>query len=306
MTRFPLLSVGTAFVLASAAAGAAEQAAPAASQIDHELTRQQEIYRSRGPATPSGYTTDRALETYARGLSEGFLRTLAALRAGERWLDIGAGEGRAVLDYSTSPGYAMPEGFEPRTGVERAKVVAMSIEDRRTQAWYTATGALPPGQVEYLFGKPMGEYAVGELGRFQVITDVMGGFSYTARLSTFMERTLGALSVGGTFFTVLADVHSESTANPPHYKGAPHLTQIRAPDGSEVKICSWLKRIGCAEVACEFKTDWRPPIESYRIKKICEDVRVPALKLEHFQAGTPPERRFQLVDGPESGAPAAR
>jgi hypothetical protein len=69
-----------------------------------------------------------------------------------------------------------------------------------------------------------------------------------------------------------------------------------------VKICSWLKRIGCVEVTCEFKSDWTPPIESYRIRKVCADVRVPALQLVDFRSGTPPERRFMLI---EAAAPSA-
>lgn len=302
MNKSQIITLSTTLVLACAAAHAADSALPA-EKIQQEMTRQQDIYRSRGPATPSGYTIDRALGTYARGLNAGFLQALSALGSNDRWLDIGAGEGRAVIEYCTSPTDALPAAFAQRTG-GRAQVLAMSIEDRRTKAWHDAAAGLPEGQMRYVFGKPMGEYETSELGRFQLITDVMGGFSYTSRMSTFMEKTLGALSVNGTFFTVLADVHSESTANPPHYAGDPYLTQIRAADGSEVKICDWLKRIGCAEVTCEFKSDWTPPIESYRIRKVCEDVKVPALRLEHFTSGTPPERRFRLVDGAQPQATA--
>lgn len=296
-----IVALSTTLVLASFAAVAAD-VAPSKDEIQLEVIRQQDIYRSRGPATPSGYTIDRALVTYARGLNRGFLRELASLRSNDRWLDIGAGEARAVVEYCTSPGHAMPDGFEPRSG-SRAQALAMSIEDRRTKTWYDAAADLPEGQMRYVFGKPMGEYAAGELGEFQLITDVMGGFSYTPRLSTFMEKALAALSVNGAFFTVLADVRSESQANPPYYAGAPHLTTIRAADGSELKVCNWLKRIGCVEVTCEFKSDWTPPIEAYRIRKVCEDVQVPALQLDHFQSGTPPERRFRLVeDAPRSDA----
>ena len=42
------------------------------------------------------------------------------------------------------------------------------------------------------FGKRLREYSPEEIGQFQVITDVMGGFSYTQDLSLFMEKTLGA------------------------------------------------------------------------------------------------------------------
>lgn len=294
MNTSSTVALSTTLVLACLTALAAD-VAPPKEQVQLEVTRQQDIYRSRGPATPGGYTIDRALPTYARGLNAGFLQELAALRSSDRWLDIGAGEGRAVMEYCTAPNHALPEGFQPRA-VGRAKALAMSIEDRRTPAWHQAAADLPEGQMGYVFGKSMGEYAAGELGQFQLITDVMGGFSYTPRLSTFMEKTLGVLAVNGTFYTVLADVSSESQSNAPHYAGAPHLTQIRNGEGGELKICNWLKRIGCVEVTCEFKSDWTPPIESYRIRKVCENVTVPVLQLDHYQAGTPPERRFRLVD----------
>ena len=122
---------------------------------------------------------------------------------------------------------------------------------------------------------------------------MMGGFSYTTDLSKFMETVLDLLEVNGTFFTVLQDVHREDGANTPFYPGSPFLTEIADADGSELKVCSWLKRIGCAEVKCEPKTHWKPPVEAFRVRKVCEAVAVPRLAPVHYQAGTPPERRFQ-------------
>ena len=140
----------------------------------------------------------------------------------------------------------------------------------------------------------MREYSPGELGRFQVITDVIGGFSYTSNLSQFMEKTLGVLAAGGDFHTVLQDVHSEDGQNEPHYTGSPYLTGITNADGSEMRVCSWLKSIACVQVTCELRKAWIPPIEVYHIHKVCNDVEVPALAPVHYEAGTPPERRFQL------------
>lgn len=283
-----------------------EPVAAPADAIEQEVSRQREIYLSRGDATPAGYTIDRSLLTYTQGLASGFRRSLAELGEGDRWLDIGAGEGRAAIDYATSRYEAYFQGFEPHPrSEERARVVALSIEDRRTHRWHEAVKNLPEGRIEYRFGKSLGEHAPGELGRFQLITDVMGGFSYTTRLSAFLEKTLGMLEVDGSFYTVLADVRAESAENPPHYPGADHLTRIRSADGGESKVCSWLKRIACAEVTCEFKPGWTPPVETYRVRKLCEKVTVPALSLEHYEAGTPPERRFRIVEGVPEGATAA-
>jgi hypothetical protein len=216
---------------------------------------------------------------------------LASLGPGDRWLDIGAGEGRAVLDYETSRYDAMLQG----RGGRKAKAVALSIEDRRTRHWHETAAILPPDQIRYVFGRRFRDYSKAELGEFQLITDVVGAFSYTRMLSTFMERALGLLPVNGTLYTVLQDVRSEEGGNRPYYPEASFLTEILNPDGSELKVCTWLKSIACAEVTCEFKPAWTPPIEVYRVRKVCDAVTVPALEVVHFEAGTPPERRFRLV-----------
>jgi hypothetical protein len=260
--------------------------------FNEEFSKQESIYRSEGQEVVEGYTVDRALSTYAHGLSSEFDRALASLGPTDRWLDIGAGQGHAVLDYYTATYDLTRFGGQERRRT-KAQAVAISIEDRRTPRWRQAAASLGVNQIQYLSGKRLREYSLEELGRFQVITDVMGGFSYTANLSLFMEKALGLLELNGSFFTVLQDVHREDGTNSPFYPGSPFLTEIVNADGSELKVCSWLKRITCAEVTCEGKS-WEPPTEAFRIRKVCNDVTVPPLGLVNYQAGTPPERRFEL------------
>ncbi len=263
------------------------------SQFKEEAARQAEIYQSRGQDVPSGYMTDRSLLAYAQCLPSEFSLSLTNLGTADRWLDIGAGEGRAVLDYFTSKYDAMLfEGRERHD--KKAQAIAISIEDRRTAQWHRTAASLQADRIRYLSGKRLGAYSFEELGRFQVITDVLGGFSYTDSLSSFMEKALSLLEVNGSFYTLLQDVQSEDGSNRPYYPEARYLTEINAADGSEVKVCSWLKKIGCVEVSCELKADYVPPIEVYRIRKVCANVTVPTLVPVHFEAGTPPERRFQL------------
>ncbi len=268
---------------------------PAQPQINEELSKQETIYRSQGESTPDGYTVDRSLAVYADALSSGFARTLAALGPNDRWLDIGAGMGQAILDYYT-PGKDLTStaGLEQRG--KKARAVAISIEDRRTPLWRQTAAGLEENKIRYLFDKRLRDYSPEELGKFQIITDVIGGFSYVNNLSLFMEKALGFLDLNGSFYTVLQDVSSETGTNQPYYKGAPYLSEIKKTDGSEVKVCAWLKSISCVEVSCELKSSWKPPVESYRIRKVCNDVTVPALMPTHYQAGTPPERRFQLAN----------
>ena len=264
-----------------------------AAQAD-EVKKQDAIYESRGAAVPEGYVIGRTLLSYSFVLPDGFKKSLADLGPQERWLDIGAGEGRAVLDYVTGKYEAL---YSPgKRGEKKARVTALSIEDRRKPEWYEAAASLEPRQIEYFFGRRLREYSPEELGTFRLMTDVVGAFSYTRFVSTFMENALGRLEVNGSLYTVLQDVRTEDGKNKPYYPNASFLTQIRRKDGSEVKVCEWLKTITCIEVTCEAKPGITPPIEVYAIRKVCDKVSVPPLKLVHFEAGTPPERGFELAN----------
>ena len=270
---------------------------PASPAFGEEISRQESIFQSRGVQVPEGYSIDRSLADYTDALPFEFDPALAKLGPQDRWLDIGAGSGQAILDYYT-PDYDLThwEGRERRG--RKAQAVALSIEDRRTPRWHQDAASLGAGKIEYLFNRRLREYSLEELGQFQVITDVIGGFSYTENLSLFVEKVLSILDLYGSFFTLLQDVRSEDGTNRPHYAGAPFLTEIANAEGSEVSVCAWLKSITCVQVSCEFKANWKPPIEAFRIRKVCNDVAVPALVPIHYVAGTPPERRFQLRTSP--------
>ena len=289
--RLAILLLSTVW---AASVSAADSATP---KFGEEREKQEKIYRSEGDQTVTGYTVDRSLSHYADGLASGFDRALARLGPSDRWLDIGAGEARAVLDYYTAAAdSAHPDGREKRAAA-KAQAVAMSIEDRRTPLWRQTAASLGVNQIRYLADRRLRDYSLEELGKFQVISDVIGGFSYSENLSLFVEKVMSFLEVNGSFYTVLQDVQWENGQNKPYYAGAPFLTTIADTDGSELKICTWLKRITCAEVTCEAKPTWTPPTEAFRIRKTCDDVSVPPLKLIHYQAGTPPERRYQLESG---------
>lgn len=266
---------------------------PGSPQFKEEVSRQAEIYQSRGDDVPEGYVITRSLLSYGILLPAEFNRSLADLGPSDRWLDIGAGEGRAILDYCTAKYDAIHMQGRSRRE-KKARAVAMSIEDRRTTYWHQTAASLEAGQIRYLFGKTLREYSPQELGQFRIITDVLGGFSYAQRLAVFMERVLSLLEVNGNFYTLLQDVRDESGTIRPHYPDSPFLTEITNTDGSPVSVCSWLKGISCVHVTCEPRTDSTPPSEVYRVRKVCSDVSVPALALVHFEAGTPPARRFQL------------
>ena len=167
-------------------------------KIEEELLKQEGIYKSEGESKPEGYVINRGLLAYTEALSPGFARALANLGPKDRWLDIGAGEGQAILDYYNRSNDVGDGESRERRGTE-ARAVAISIEDRRQPRWYQTAKSLDTNQIQYFFNKRMRDFSLDELGKFQVITDLLGGFSYTDQLSSFTEKVLQLLDLKGSF-----------------------------------------------------------------------------------------------------------
>ena len=284
--------VAALFVLQMPCVELSHSAGQGGTKFQDELSQQEKIYKSDDERVLAGYVVDRSLRNYTHVLPRDFDRALADLGPEDRWLDIGAGMGFAILDYY-NPNYDLlhPEGRERRG--KKARAVAISIEDRSHFGWQATAARLEANQIRYLSGKRLREYKPEELGRFQLITDVYGGFSYTSDLSRFMENVLGFLTLQGGFYAMLKNVRPEDGSSAPSVPDSSVATQISKPDGPEVPICAWLKSITCVQVTCEAR-NWNPSGESYGIRKVCNDVTVPRLETTLFQAGMPPVRRFQL------------
>jgi SAM-dependent methyltransferase len=296
------LAVLIVIVVQTLALGTGWSQEPAQPRIEAEIAKQEMIYRSRGANRPAGYVINRGLSDYAELLPSGFCDALGNLGKSDRWLDVGAGSGQAILDYFAPPDDAVPaEKCAQLAG--RARAVAMSIEDRRTDKWRERASSLGDNRIGYLSGKRLRNYSGEELGKFQIITDVYGGFSYTEDLSQFLEKVLSLLETGGVFYTVVQGVHLEDGKDNPNTW---YLTELVDGTGRDVKVCSWLKKTTCVKVGCESKSDWDAPTELVNIRKVCSDVSVQRVKLLKYEAGNPPGRRFQLEpqgDGVEFKAP---
>jgi len=260
---------------------------PVQPRIDEQFAKQEKIYHRRGARS---YTANRGLSSYAELLPGGFCAALGRLRGSDRWLDIGAGEGQAILDYYAPQEDASPAG---RCGgsAAKARAVAISIEDRRTDQWKRRAASVGGERLRYLFGKRLRHYSAEELGKFQLITDVYGGFTYTENLSRFVEKALSLLEIGGDFYTLLPAVHLEDGTDK---LGTWYKTELVDALSRPVKVCSWLKQTTCAKIICESKSDWDEPTQLIKIRKVCSDISVPHTKLVEYMAGSPPGRRFQL------------
>jgi SAM-dependent methyltransferase len=284
--KIPAACLAVVIVMAVQSLGAGWVQEPVQPRIDEEFAKQEKIYHRPGARS---YTANRGLTNYAEVLPTGFCDALGRLGSSDRWLDIGAGEGQAILDYYTPQDDAAPEkcgGSAPK-----ARVVAISIEDRRTDKWKQQAASLGDDHIRYLSGKRLGQYSLEELGKFQIITDVYGGFTYTENLSRFVEKVLNLLEIGGAFYTVLSSVHLEDGKNK---LGTWYRTELVDAASRPITVCSWLKQTPCTKVTCESKSGWDEPSELIKIHKVCNGVSVPRTNLVEYMAGTPPGRRFQL------------
>ena len=265
-----------------------QEAAPL--RTDEEFAKQEEIYRSQGAEVPSGYVTNRGLSDYLDLLPSGFCDALGSLGSSDRWLDIGAGSGQAILDYYALEDVAAP-GKKCAGAGGKVRAVAMSIEDRRTDKWQQHAARVGDDRIRYLTGKRLRHYSPEEVGKFRIITDVYGGFSYTEDLSVFLQTVLSLLEIDGVFHTIVQNVHLEASKDNPD---TGYQTELVDAGGRGVKVCSWLKKTTCVKVVCESKSDWESPSELINVRKVCSNVSVPRMKLLQYQAGNPPGRRFQL------------
>jgi hypothetical protein len=289
-TATACLAVLIVIVVQALGLGAVWPQEPAEPRLDEEIAKQEKIFHRRGADVPGGYVTNRGLSDYAELLPTGFCDALGRLGSSDRWLDIGAGAGQAILDYYAPEDAAAPAERCARSG-SKARAVAMSIEDRRKDAWHQQAASLGDNLIRYLSGKRLRHYSVEELGKFQIITDVYGGFSYTEDLSQFQEKVLSLLEIGGVFYTMVQSVHLEDGKDKPNTS---YQTELVDGAGRDVKVCSWLKRTTCVKVGCESKSDWDAPTELINIRKVCSGTSVPRMKLLTYEAGNPPGRRFQL------------
>src|SRR3972149_2353773 len=169
---------------------------PVQPRINEEFAKQEKIYRRRGRDVPGSYVTNRGLSDYAEVLPTGFCDALGSLGSSDRWLDIGAGEGQAILDYYSPQDDAAPAEECGGSG-PKARAIAISIEDRRTDKWKQQAARLGDDRIHYLSGKRLRHYSREELGKFRIITDVYGGFTYSENLSRFLETVLSLLEFGG-------------------------------------------------------------------------------------------------------------
>jgi hypothetical protein len=240
--------------------------------IEAESLVELQKYIKEPPKDPSGeeviasrlqqnaFRVDSSLGLYKSNLPHGFADALAKLGPGDRWLEGGAGEARAMREYLGGGG--------PATGV--------AFSFKRPE-----TGGLPEFAKENTgrFTYHEGDFAKlqttldPDTRGFKLITDHNGVLMYTKELSQDLERYLSFLVPGGRMFFVLI----------------PTDTVIDDKVSPE-KIAEWLGKIAGVRLAS------RKGGDGWELERTTGEVKVPQLTLESYETikeSNAPHRRFR-------------
>ena len=195
---------------------------------------------------------------YESTFGDSFRKQRNGLTKGQRWLDGGSGEARAMIEYledegparCTATGYAVPTAAEGR--------VAEAIKGYK-------------GRFEYISGKYFGDISNQELdwprgGDFDLITDLNGVLYYTQDFVGDLERYLELLSVGGVLF--FSDVAADIEFTAEDFD----LRRAKAP-----ALAKWMANIAGIRVTYHYSSGG-----SYEITKIKDTIIVPEMRQKQY------------------------
>ena len=131
------------------------------------------------------------LNEYARSFGDLFTEALRGLGKGDRWLDGGSGEAKAMIEYLEGGG----RGICVATGYEIPSQARAAVRDAQEEY---------EERFRYVRGKYFSDVTDTDLGagegEFDLITDLNGVLYYTKTFEEDLARYLQLLKVGGLLF----------------------------------------------------------------------------------------------------------
>ena len=135
--------------------------------------------------------------SYQGSLSRNFVSFLRDIGPGGRWLDVGAGRARAMLQYLQDARFPI-----------KAQLTAVVL-DHPANSYVPDIRRIDP-TFRYFEGQRFEDIEQSELGRFEVITDVFGPGSVAPDAYRVIMHELNVLEVGtGVLFLNLQDERTE-------------------------------------------------------------------------------------------------
>jgi hypothetical protein len=167
------------------------------------------------------YIQNRGLSDYRQILGSDFSKFLGSLTKNDLWLDSGAGNAIAMIDYLSIGGPAR----------------SLAIDAREPQNSVTLAALKKfPQQFTYQSGRYVQDYGPNELPSCKLITDVFGAVTYSSEVDVVFNRLLNALVEGGKLYFeagmyTYSDRPNEDSDNLLIYKsdqGSLHPVPVRA------------------------------------------------------------------------------
>jgi hypothetical protein len=144
------------------------------------IIQNQHLKKNTKTISNNNFTTSRGLSEYNSRFA--ILDRLNQMTRQHRWLDAGAGRAKAQLDFLK---------LRQQNQQDSPELVALSVE----RPWFTVA---KKKFFKYLSGRKLEDYTLSELGKFDLITDYLGPFSYAENAVQILNIYMNVLNVGGS------------------------------------------------------------------------------------------------------------
>lgn len=213
-------------------------------------------------------------------------KTIARLAAGAKWMDMGAGEAKAIIEVLRSNqslgeaiaiSHTVPKEFEWPADVDASRFTYLKDDFVENMA--------RNGQLD--------RWA----GQIDVITDLYGPFSYTNDVVAVLQTYLDLLKPGGVAFINLMN---EEKINGKYVR----WNSTFSPTGGRLNLIEWIAGLpGVEVVATARQVAGRGDSErsiAIKIKKTAPVVIVPTnLEVTEYMPYSPPRRSFVITPAPQ-------
>lgn len=209
------------------------------------------------------FIVHRDFKNYVVELGSPFRIAISELGKGDIWVNFGAGQRNAELDYLQGVAIVNPEARVYAIDFVKPELSAFKMKFEKK--------FIASGQLVNITGRLIEDIPLTELPRFDVGSDLFGPISYTENLSTVLN----------TYLSLMQPMKSEL------FVRTLPSTYIITTDRKVLTLGSWLGRIkGLQRV-------WTGAMRNqFMIAKLEESVQLPSLQLVAYNAAKPPLRIF--------------
>lgn len=214
------------------------------------------------------YVTQRSYYDYMKAFGDSFVDDMLTLNEKDVWVDLGAGTGQALKDFSD---------YKKARKEKRPQLMGISTQD--------ASYDTNEKSISWLGGRLWEEIHQHELpAKIDRATDFYGILSYTDQVSNYMNEVFLRMPVGGKFYSYLSDRDAIREE-----------TSIFTPFFSAKSFVDYFCEIPNLQI--EEKVVWNYfTLQKMRVITLTKlgDVQFPELEMIKYKEGSPPHRTFKM------------